>query len=177
MYKKLFMIVFLFGCSGDKNPVTENVINTNNNPFALERITYSPDDIVTWATRGATLVVYLQTEIFSQNGSSDYFDVETSLHRGVFLYQLLGDTVAVIGTGTGKIVDGFNRVKKLIYPGEVYRHISRVDSSWLTQKGSSIFYFNFWYENDELPDIAKTINNITTPNTMKMMGKELVFEK
>jgi hypothetical protein len=167
----IVLMILMIGCSKE-NPMSlkENIDASilDKKVFELELDTWSADDLAGWQTRGGQLIVYTITERFSQNWSDKYYNVDESLHRGIVLYQLVSDTVAVLGYGGGKIVDGFGRRKELIYPGEAYRHVSRIDSVWIVS-GLTIYYTNFWYEGEF--DFNQGSNNEVSP----LLGKKLTL--
>ncbi len=172
--KYLSIILLLMAISCNKEPtssIQEVPINvTNFGAFELELNTWSPDDQMGWSTRGGVLVVYFQTGRYSQNKSNKTFEVDEFIHRGAILYQIIEDKTIILGLGEGIIVDGFDKVKPIIYPNEIYRHVARIDSVEILNVGATIYYSNYWYTGEFDPDkvFNKSIN--------KILGKKVVLE-
>ncbi len=156
MNKYLLAIsLFIMISCGDKStsPLDNTVINvTDFKGFELELNTWSPDKFMSWSTRGGTLIVYFQSGRYSQNKSNKTFEVENFIHRGAILYQYVEDELTILGLGKGQILDGFDKLKATIYPNDVYKHISRIDSVEIINVGAPIYYSNYWYTGEFNPD-------------------------
>ncbi len=151
------------------SPLHDTVINvTDFKGFELEFNTWSPDRFMNYLTDGEGLVIYFKSGRYSQNKSNKTFEVDQFVHRGAILYQYIGDTLAIIGLGKGKITDNSGEIKTTIYPDDVYRHISRIDSVKLLDAGVPIYYTNYWYVGAFDPD--KRFNK----KIDKSLGKILV---
>lgn len=168
MKKYLAIILLFLSCSNESPTSSENDIFINNKAvFDLELNTWSPDWIDGWSIRGSSLIVYVQTAKFSQNRSDKIYDVDKFLHRGIILYQFVSDTIVILGIGKGKIADGFDRAKNIVYPNDTYKHVSRIDSVW-TINDSGIYYTNFWYKGE-----LNSVEMIQINKTNSLMGKKL----
>ena len=169
LYSILILFLLMFCSEKPLSPLRDTVINvTNFGGFELELNTWSPDDIRGWSTRGGQLVVYCETGKYSQNKSHKSFEVNQSAHRGLILFQYVSDSLVILGLGKGVIFDGFNKPKETVYPGESYRHISRIDSVKILNVGEAIYYSNYWYMREFDPD------KIFNKEIGKSLGKILV---
>ena len=80
---------------------------------------------------------------------------------------IVEDELTILGLGSGKIFDGFDKLKTTIYPNEIYRHISRIDSVEIINVGAAIYYSNYWYVGKFNPD--KVFNK----DLGKVLGKRI----
>ncbi len=94
----------MISCSEEPlSPLRDTVINvTNFEGFELEFNTWSPDRYLSYLSDGGSLVIYFKSGRYSQNKSNKTFEVDQSVHRGAVLYQYIGDTLKVVGLGSGK---------------------------------------------------------------------------
>ncbi len=163
-YLSIILLLVAISCNKEPtSPLRETPINvTNFGAFELELNTWSPDDQTGWSTRGGSQVVYFTSGRYSHNKSNKTFEVDQYLLRGAILYQIIEDQIIIIGLGEGKIVDGFGKVKPIIYPNETYRHVSRIDTVEILHVGAGIYYTNYWYTGEFDPDqvFNKSINKI-----------------
>lgn len=170
--RHLSIILLLVAISCNKEPtssIQETPINvTDFGAFELELNTWSPDKQMGWSTRGGSQVVYFTSGRYSHNKSNKTFEVDQYLRRGAILYQIIEDKIIILGLGEGKIVDGFDKVKSIIYPNETYRHVARIDTVEILNVGAGIYYSNYWYIGEFNPDqvFNKSIN--------KILGKRVV---
>ncbi len=171
MNKYLLAIsLFIMMSCGDKStsPLDNTVVNvTDFKGFELELNTWSPDRIMDYSTGGGSLIIYFQTSRYSQNKSNSTFEVNQHLHRGAILYQYINDTLKIVGLGKGTIVDNFNKTIEVVYPNEIYRYISRIDSVEFLDIVATIYYSNYWYMGEFNPD------KIFNKDIGKIFGKRI----
>ncbi len=169
-YLSIILLLIVISCNKEPtSPLQEAPINvTDFGAFELELNTWSPDKQTGWSTRGGTMVVYFISGRYSQNKSNKTFEVDQYLRRGAILYQIIEDKITILGLGEGKIVDGFGKVKPIIYPNETYRHVARIDSVEILNVGAGIYYSNYWYTGEFDPDA------IFNKSISKILGKKVV---
>ncbi len=169
-YLSIVLLLIAISCSNEPtSPIQDAPINvTDFGAFELELNTWSPDRLMSYLADDENLVIYFQSTRYSQNKSNKTFETDEFIHRGAILYQYIEDTLAIIGLGKGKITDNYGETKTTIYPDDVYRHISRIDSVEFLDAGVPIYYINYWYTGEFDPDkvFNKSIN--------KILGKKVV---
>lgn len=167
---RFLILLFMFVSCGDEltSPLNDATINiTDYKGFELEVNTWSPDKQMGWSTIGGAIVVYFQSGRYSQNKSNKTFETNQFVHRGVVLYQYVEDEVTILGLGEGKVLDGFDKLKAMIYPDDVYRHISRIDCVEIVNVGTPVYYSNYWYVGEF--DSSKVFNK----DLGKVFGKKV----
>jgi len=154
MKKILFIILtLLFACSGDDNPTGTFIEISDADLYGLLEATHSPDNrggSTIKSNKDTVLIVTFFTKQFGWNSSKDvWFRADDSYLRGVYLYYKIEGGIQIVAIGEGKIVNGFDKEKDLIAPGDNYFHVAKMDSQWFHNNRTTLFYNNLYYAKEK----------------------------